>query len=38
MNRQKERGSGDEPRVVHVNSNNQIIDVNSNVDILEVAS
>jgi aspartate 1-decarboxylase len=27
-----------EPRVVHVNSNNEIIDVNSNVDLLEVAS
>jgi aspartate 1-decarboxylase len=27
-----------EPTVVHVNSNNQIIDVNSNVDLLEVAS
>jgi aspartate 1-decarboxylase len=27
-----------EPTVVHVNENNQIIDVNSNVDLLEVAS
>jgi aspartate 1-decarboxylase len=27
-----------EPRVVHVNSRNQIIDVNANVDLLEVAS
>jgi aspartate 1-decarboxylase len=27
-----------EPRVVHVNSSNEIIDVNSNVDLLEVAS
>jgi aspartate 1-decarboxylase len=27
-----------EPTVVHVNSNNEIIDVNSNVDLLEVAS
>jgi aspartate 1-decarboxylase len=27
-----------EPVVVHVNSNNEIIDVNSNVDLLEVAS
>lgn len=27
-----------EPRVVHVNSNNEIVDVNSNVDLLEVAS
>jgi aspartate 1-decarboxylase len=27
-----------EPTVVHVNANNQIIDVNSNVDLLEVAS
>jgi aspartate 1-decarboxylase len=27
-----------EPVVVHVNSNNDIIDVNSNVDLLEVAS
>src|ERR687887_2280618 len=27
-----------EPQVVHVNSNNQIIDVNANVDLLEVAS
>ena len=26
-----------EPTVVHVNANNQIIDVNSNVDLLEVA-
>ena len=38
MNRQKERGSGDEPRVVQVNSSNQIIEVNSNVDLLEVTS
>ena len=30
--------AGYQPTVVHVNSNNQIIDVNSNVDILEVAS
>ncbi|HKN92835.1 MAG TPA: aspartate 1-decarboxylase [Thermoleophilaceae bacterium] len=27
-----------EPTVVHVNADNQIIDVNSNVDLLEVAS
>jgi aspartate 1-decarboxylase len=27
-----------EPRVVHVNSSNEIIDVNANVDLLEVAS
>jgi aspartate 1-decarboxylase len=27
-----------EPRVVHVNSNNEIVSVNSNVDLLEVAS
>jgi len=27
-----------ELRVVHVNSNNEIVDVNSNVDLLEVAS
>ena len=26
-----------EPRVVHVNANNEIIEVNSNVDLLEVA-
>jgi aspartate 1-decarboxylase len=26
-----------EPRVVHVNSNNEIVDVNANVDLLEVA-
>jgi len=30
--------AGYQPTVVHVNSNNQIIDVNSNVDLLEVAS
>jgi aspartate 1-decarboxylase len=27
-----------QPTVVHVNANNEIIDVNSNVDLLEVAS
>jgi aspartate 1-decarboxylase len=27
-----------EPRVVHVNSNNEIVDVNANVELLEVAS
>jgi aspartate 1-decarboxylase len=26
-----------EPRVVHVNSNNEIVEVNANVDLLEVA-
>ena len=26
-----------EPRVVHVNTNNEIVDVNANVDLLEVA-